>query len=200
MEITFHRKPIEYFVIDNFLTEEHVETFLNECEMQMINANDQDRSAADDDGNILRKGSAKFLDRLYPFNRQDSCILSNLRGYLFTQNILKYIEETDTIFQMWQLINCDYTMISYYQDSDYYKPHKDNAVFTSLLWLNREPKGFNGGDLTFTAHNHTIDYKHNRCVIFPSVVTHEVSEIKMKPNNTNGRFCITNFSMVDFLK
>jgi Rps23 Pro-64 3,4-dihydroxylase Tpa1-like proline 4-hydroxylase len=89
-------------------------------------------------------------------------------------------------------------MISRYGNGDYYKPHKDNSLFTALLWLNREPKEFSGGNLTFTSHNHTIEYKNNRCIIFPSVTTHEVSEVFMDAESTNGRFCITIFSIIDF--
>lgn len=198
MEVTFNRSPVEYFLIDDFLSEEHQEQFLLECEYHMKVAKDQDKSAADDDGNLLRQGTAKFLDRLYTFNRHDSSILSNMREYLYSKELISYVDDTDTMFQYWQLVNSDWTMISYYQNTDHYKPHKDNSLFTALLWLNREPQEFTGGDLTFTSHNHTIEYKNNRCIIFPSVTTHQVSEVKM--NGTNGRYCITNFSIVDFLR
>jgi len=61
MEVTFNRSPVEYFLIDDFLSEEHQEQFLLECEYHMKVAKDQDKSAADDDGNLLRQGTAKFL-------------------------------------------------------------------------------------------------------------------------------------------
>lgn len=198
MKITFNRTPVEYFLIDEFLSDKHYEEFLSECEYHMKCANDQDKSAADDLGNILRKGTAKFLDRLYPFEREKSSILSNLREYLYSKELFSYVDDTDTMFQYWQLVNSDWTMISRYQDADHYKPHKDNALFTTLLWLNRTPQQFTGGDLTFTTHQHTIEYRNNRCVIFPSVTTHEVSPVKM--NGENGRYCISNFAIIDFLR
>jgi Rps23 Pro-64 3,4-dihydroxylase Tpa1-like proline 4-hydroxylase len=198
MKITFNRKPFEYFLIDNFLNDDHQEQFLSECEYHMKVAKDQDLSASDDDGNLLRKGTAKFLDRLYPFDRSRSSILSNLRNYLYTKKLLDYIEDTDIIFQYWKLVNSDWTMISYYQNADHYKSHKDNAIFTTLLWLNREPQEFNGGNLKFTTYDHVIPYKNNRCLIFPSIAMHEVSEIEM--TGVNGRYCISNFAIIDFLK
>jgi len=199
MKITSYRTPVEYIVIDDFLPDDVQNQFLIECENLIKKSSDVDKSALDPEGNILRKGSCCFLDRMF-LDRSDSYILSNFRKYLYSEQISNTIFDIDTIMQYWTLTNSDWTMVSYYENSDYYKPHKDMSLFTSLIWLNREPKQFDGGDLTFTSHNHTIKYKNNRCVIFPSVTTHEVSEIKMKDNCENGRFCITVFTMIDWLR
>ena len=39
----------------------------------------------------------------------------------------------------------DTSIISYYEDNDYYEPHHDKFMWTSLTWFYREPKKFTGG-------------------------------------------------------
>ena len=90
-------------------------------------------------------------------------------------------------------------LLSYYENNNYYKSHKDSAVLTFITWFFREPKKFEGGNLKFTDYNESIEVKHNRCVIFPSFYNHEVERITMDINDLNkclGRYTITNFSLV----
>lgn len=199
MKITSYRTPVEHIVIDDFFPLDEHGKFLSECESVIKKSSDVDKSALDDDGNVLRKGHCCFLDRLF-LDRSESYILSNFRKYLYSEKISSTIFDIDTMLQYWTLTNSDWSMVSYYENSDYYKPHKDMSLFTSLIWLNKDPQEFTGGDLTFTTHQHTIEYKNNRCVIFPSVTTHEVSEIKMKEGGSNGRYCISVFTMIDFYR
>jgi Rps23 Pro-64 3,4-dihydroxylase Tpa1-like proline 4-hydroxylase len=94
-------------------------------------------------------------------------------------------------------------LVSYYEDSDYYLPHLDVAQFTSLLWFFKEPRCFSGGEFKFSDYEDIIELKHNRMVLFPSWVMHEVSEVKMNDRSetdgysTYGRYCITNFLYSD---
>lgn len=92
--------------------------------------------------------------------------------------------------------NQDNSLISYYENNDYYKSHTDLALLTSLTWFFKQPKKFQGGNLTFTDYNVTIEVNTNCTVIFPSCIKHEVSKISMKEedlDDLNGRICITQF-------
>ena len=62
------------------------------------------------------------------------------------------------------------TLVSYYEDTDYYKAHSDCAEITALSWYYKEPKKYRGGDLKFTDYNIDVECKNNRCIIFPSMI------------------------------
>jgi Rps23 Pro-64 3,4-dihydroxylase Tpa1-like proline 4-hydroxylase len=97
-------------------------------------------------------------------------------------------------------LNYSRSLLSYYANTDHYKPHTDNAVFTILTWLYKEPKSWTGGDLVLNNWDITIEPKHNRSLVIPSSFTHEVTPVKMMPGsdpNTMGRYCISQFGFVD---
>ena len=94
-------------------------------------------------------------------------------------------------------------LISYYEDSDYYKAHRDGAVITLITWIYDEPKAFVGGDLILLDNNNNptveIECKNNRTVIFPSFIQHEVTNISMDKEDLNkklGRFTISQFMAI----
>ena len=146
-----------------------------------------------------KKNRSIFLDGLYS-RRSVSDILTLNRK---TFNIVR--EVRDQKQGSWWIKNLktdnDTTMVSYYEDSDYYSSHFDNAVFTALTWFYREPKRFEGGNLRFTEYNLDIECKTNRAVIFPSSIYHKVHKVIMEEEYRGkklGRWCMTQFgSMID---
>lgn len=87
-------------------------------------------------------------------------------------------------------------LVSYYEDQDHYKPHRDRAVATALHWLWKEPKKFEGGVLTFTDSGEEIPLTNNTMILFPSYAVHEVSPVTMAPEDRGkglGRYCISTF-------
>jgi len=92
--------------------------------------------------------------------------------------------------------NSDSTMLSYYEESDHYKPHHDTFLWTCLIWMVREPRLFDGGNFTLNEPGVEIKLKSNRMVIFPSCYLHSVDPIKFhtQPKEVGyGRYCITHF-------
>ncbi len=87
------------------------------------------------------------------------------------------------------------SMIAYYEDTQYYEPHTDTVKYSVLIWVYKEPKKFKGGDLILTDLKQTIECKNNRLVLFPGMLFHEVTEIKMKGKYKlgDGRYCIVHF-------
>ena len=67
--------------------------------------------------------------------------------------------------------NHDDTLISYYEDSEYYKPHEDIFNFAKLTWFFKEPKKFEGGDLVFTEFGEIVKCENNKCIVFPSALS-----------------------------
>lgn len=94
---------------------------------------------------------------------------------------------------MYSRTNWDATLLSYYENTDHYMPHIDEAVFTMLLWLWKEPKKFSGGNLHFTDHNYSVECKNNCGIIFMSHERHAVDPVSLDTPGY-GRYCISFFS------
>ena len=104
--------------------------------------------------------------------------------------------EVNWIRKMYSNTNWSCLLTSYYKNGDYYLPHTDNAVFTFLIWLWKEPKKFEGGNFYFSDINHKVECKNNSGIIFLSSEKHEVDKV-ITEHNDFGRYCITMFSWVN---
>ena len=92
--------------------------------------------------------------------------------------------------------NGDSSMISYYEDKQFYRPHHDTFAWTCLIWMVREPRKFTGGDFILNEPEVEIKLKNNRMVMFPCQFLHEVTPVVMKeqPDEMGyGRYTITHF-------
>ena len=164
--------------------------------------------------NIKYRSNKKgiWLDNLYK-NRSISNILTvNRKLFKYWDEILP--KDIDCwwwkcIMSSEKMLEQDTTLISYYEDGEYYETHFDLSQLTTLTWFYKEPKSFDGGDLiinppydhllskTNSLSPYKIEVKHNRMVIFPGIVPHQVTSVKMnkmyRGEKGMGRFCITNF-------
>ena len=55
---------------------------------------------------------------------------------------------------------------------------------------------FSGGEFSFPEDDVHLETKNNRMILFPSWVSHKVSEVIMEQDvefSSNGRYCITQF-------
>ena len=193
-----------YLVVDDFLKEDELKNVWLELDFltnkSIMLPPEKSSSARDTLTNvILKKNSVIFLDDVYQ-NRETSHIFNvfqKLRG----EELTDIIEDLPHEFKYFKYIGHDRTFISYYEDSDYYKPHVDQAVLTCLYWCNKSPKSFEGGNLTIGDEQTQIEYKNNRLVIFPSYNIHSVDVIKMGKENVPfsglGRYTITKFLFVN---
>jgi hypothetical protein len=87
--------------------------------------------------------------------------------------------------------------VAYYENSDYYKGHRDIAVISMMYWIWEEPKSFTGGDIHLTDYDIEIPLKRNQLLIIPSSIKHAVKKIQMnddiKKLSGMGRYCIARF-------
>jgi Rps23 Pro-64 3,4-dihydroxylase Tpa1-like proline 4-hydroxylase len=193
-------KSNDFLVIDDFYTENEQIDIWKELEFltydRKLMAPKETGTAHDlDTGEPLKQNSAIFLDGIYA--RRELSNILNINRKLFSPQIVDEFVGMDNCFRYIDLTNYDSTLISYYEEKDYYKAHTDASILTYLYWCNKEPKKFEGGDLILPELDEGITYKNNRLVIFPSWRLHEVTPIKMieevEPNSGYGRYCITNF-------
>ena len=84
-------------------------------------------------------------------------------------------------------------LYSLYVNGDEYKTHRDICHATCLIWLCKEPKKFEGGNIYFKELDRTIEFKNNRMVMFPGWALHQVTPVVMDEDeeDLNGRFCIS---------
>lgn len=144
-------------------------------------------------GELLKMNSCVWLEDVYKNPKYCDIIEVNKKIYNNFDQIFR--NHSDWFFQNVN-INYESTLISYYEDSDYYDPHEDNATVTCLTWFYKEPKKFNGGNLHFPDYELTIKVKNNTCILFPSCITHAVDPVKMDRKDMGkkkGRYCMTQF-------
>jgi hypothetical protein len=189
-------------VIDDWYTEEEYNKAFRECKFMIDYGRDpKDTSAAFDiDGNYLKDNKAIFISDLFKeFNISTIGRYSDLKMPLVVEDL----KNIDHFYHYLNLSNHHNCLVSYYEDSGHYKPHKDKALITMVTWLYEEPKAFKGGNLILRDKDDNavkeIECIPNRSVIFPSYMTHEVTPIAMEEKDTGsynsykGRFTISQF-------
>jgi hypothetical protein len=150
-------------------------------------------SAKFENGNLKKNNAGIWLDNIY--NKD------NFSNYLKIykkplQNIHEF-KNSDYTLNLYLHTNIDSTLMSYYEDNDYYHSHHDVSAYTYVFWLFKEPKNFLGGDLYFDDVDYKIQVNSNMAVLFPSWVIHSVDKIMMipgiKPYKGFGRFAFSTF-------
>ena len=208
MDFKYFAEPVPHIIVDDFYTEKELKEiwqeldFLTYSRKLMTPEATGAAYAMDAGGNKIYKKNnlGLFIDGLYA-NRDLSNILFHTRK-IFDKDFLEKCQQQNFLFKYLMQANADFTLLSYYEDGAMYESHHDKAVITVLSWLYKEPKSFEGGDLTFTDHNYTIPIKNNRVFIFPSVAEHSVAPVKMYEGVPKmagfGRYVITNFTTFRF--
>ena len=190
-------KKFQVVIVDDFYTQEEYDCILNEClflcDKRKLESPEKTGTAKTPKGEILKSNHGLFLDHVYS-NRNISDILFYNRK-MFDKEFMEQLANIDIVYRYVQTSKLDITLLSYYENTHYYKPHYDTSKITVVSWFYIQPKSFLGGELIIE-NEWKIDCLANRTVIFPSMFYHEVSEIKMKEEDLNrkkGRFTISTF-------
>jgi hypothetical protein len=152
-------------------------------------------AARDPKGNIVKSNKGLFLDEYYS-NRNFSNIL-NINRKIW-QGTEKF-ENENLNFRYLNSCTSDATLVSYYENNDYYKKHKDTSVYTVLSYFHKEPKKFSGGNLKLLDYDIDIKVKNNMIIYIPSILWHEVTPIVMEQEFLNkgyGRYCMAQFLFI----
>ena len=147
---------------------------------------------------MLKSNKSIFLEAYY--GHRDYSEILKLSPKFYEKKIQEALVELHPFYRAHLSINRDLILVIYYENGDYYKRHVDRYVFSTTLWLHKEPKAFVGGDFIMSDYGYIFEPRNNCGVILPSSVAHEVTPIVMAPEEeTMGRFSITNFAtIVDF--
>jgi hypothetical protein len=196
MKITVNKKPFEHLIIKEIYSKEELKLIWKETEFLFDKLGDENETSAalEEDGETRKKsGKGIFLDDVY--KRRDFSDLLNITRKIFHDEEVKksIVELNSPMFNMFKKTNWDSTMLQYYEEGNYYKQHQDESFFTAIYTFYKEPKKFEGGDLHFEEYNYTLPIRNNQLILFPSIVSHGVTEVQMKqPGYMNGRVSIAN--------
>ena len=191
-------------VIDNWYNPLEYQHAFEECKFisNYSYSPEDSGTALDDSGIILKQNSARFISSFFS-NFFDSHI-AQYSQKLYHESLVHELLKIDPLYEYLGMINAGDSLVSYYEDSDYYKAHRDVAIITQLTWLYEEPKAFKGGNLILKDINNNIvkeiECIPNRSIIFPSYMLHEVTNISMEKDNIGkkkGRFTISTFSRIE---
>lgn len=186
-------------VIDNYYDASACSLIWNE--LCFLNSRNDKLDLPEDSGTAydankvaLKKNKSIFLDKIYGNNRIISDILCENRR-IFSQNLIEKMTDYHSFYKFIKNTIYDSTLISYYENTDHYKPHHDQAVITLITWFYKQPKQFSGGEI-IVENEVKIDCKYNRTIIFPSILVHEVPPVIVPENfvgQNYGRYSITQF-------
>lgn len=191
----YGNKSASIIVFEDFYSDSDLELIQDELEYLTYTKTflppNKSGSAKDEYGEFKKHNKAVFLDEVYP-DRHESNILK-LNKKIFHKDMEKIID-VDPIFRGLFSSNKYTTLVSYYENSDYYKPHWDAATITVLNYYFKEPKSFSGGNIKFTQFDIEIEIKNNMTIFMPSAYLHEVTEVKMEKEKLGyGRYCVSQF-------
>jgi len=193
MKITVITEPFHYVKIEGLYSKSERKDMLDEMVLlERANCFLQPKDTGQTKEN-MKKNSGLFLDEVYS-NRSCSHILKN-NGRLFD------VFKTEEVKKSWLFKDppdmMSYTtLISYYENSDYYKPHHDSTQFTVLSWFYKTPKKFKGGDFEFTDYDITHKVDNETIIMFPSGIKHAATITVMDSIDEGkqlGRFCMAQF-------
>lgn len=130
-----------------------------------------------------KRGKAIILDRLYEDifrNREASAILGAARK-LSSGKVVEAAIALDASYRHLVRHDSQFSILNFYGDGDYYGPHTDNCVLTSVVMFGLGK--VDGGGLLFEEYQERIPYRDNRCVIFPGAVLHAAEPVVADPGS-----------------
>lgn len=201
LKIALLQEPFPHAIIDNFYDEDELKLIWQELDYYTYSDKLVPASTiggATRNGEKLPKHNGIALDEIYGNNRQISNILTCNRK-VFDKNILESFASLSPLIWDLKELNQDHTIIKYYEDTDYYKFHRDEARFTCLTYLYKEPKAFTGGDLQFHQFDYIIPIVNNRLIFFTGCIDHASTTLNMNDNYKDkkfsgfGKYTITQF-------
>jgi hypothetical protein len=202
MKVECIKHPVfPYIIVDNWYSPEEEKNIWKE--LDFLTSHKENLTRAEDDNTLVARhpdGNPKGKHfRIYPeriFTGRNYSSILKYNNKLIFEKFAEFVKSAIPQGVHWSSTNEDSTLISYYENNDYYDPHWDSATTTVLRWFFKEPKKFKGGDLTFTQSGETVKCKHNRMILFPGYYLHKVSPIQLNQKHINqglGRYTLTTF-------
>ena len=189
-----------YFIVDDVFDSKEMDLIWEELDFYNDKLQDPEETGSarnpEAPQHHIKSNKGLFIDQIYNIKEASNILTVNRKIFDIdlTQHPSWYFKNIAPA------LNFDTNMVSYYENSDYYAPHRDRDDVTILYWIYREPKKFEGGDLYFPDYDSGIRVKNNRLVIFPGFIKHGVFPVEMGKIDDDkkwGRYCITSFVLAN---
>ena len=200
MKIKNYNETIPYIIIDDYYDEVELQLIWEELEflsypIKLKRATEKSGGAVTN-GKLVKQNFHRYIDNIYSDRELSNILAVNRKLFIDDMGIMK--QHGHWFFKNINFTH-DWTQVGYYENNDNYGLHRDSAVITSLTWLHKEPKRYTGGNL-FLDGEIEIECVNNRTLIFPSMITHEVTPVQLEEKYCNqrlGRYCISQFCWAD---
>jgi Rps23 Pro-64 3,4-dihydroxylase Tpa1-like proline 4-hydroxylase len=147
----------------------------------------------------FRNNDVVYLDDVFRKRMRESYILRYF-DKIRRESLYRKIWNFFSCFEVINVADRFEAVISRYGSGNFYHKHVDvnpkhsnYRLITIVYYINREPQKFSGGSIIFYSDGVKIKLasQHNRAVIFPSNLVHEVEEVDMQEGTWgDGRFSI----------
>lgn len=192
MNIKLIKEPFGHVIIENTFDENDMNALWDEILFLQFRMTNETSQAKSNFGSEVKRGSGIFLDNF--FLHPNHSVIFSLTRNLVTNKITEDASNLDYYFKLMHRIDNDSILLQCYKNGDYYLPHIDESIFTSVTLMHKEPKKFTGGDFYFPQYNYKPQLKNNYTIIFPSTISHEVEEVKLNSTDPSDfRYTITMF-------
>lgn len=177
MKVEYFSEPVPFYIIKNYLTSDEYKFYIKELlKLRPTLKTDGTGGAVDMEGILKKRNHGVWVDSRHVITKFNDKIFGPVswetRDHWFYKLLSKKMNYS--------------TLVNYYDDGDYYLPHIDDSIITTILYIWEEPKTFSGGELCFG--DFIVPVENNSMVIFPSMNEHSVN-----PVDGYGRWAITNF-------
>lgn len=193
MKINPLKEPFNHIIVEDYLSEQEYELIWKELMFLYPRMRPPEGTSAASDyrGVRQKKGIGIFVDNVFT-DREMSDILRISRKVLCNEIVAVADNDLDLYYKLLRSVDHDSTLAQLYTNGDYYRAHRDTSVFTTITILHKTPKQYTGGELYFPEFDYKVELSNNQALIFPSILLHEVCEVKQSTvNPEDGRFSIS---------
>lgn len=132
-------------------------------------------TATDKDGVPRKENMGVFFSKVYtPEYALASPTTKLCEDIIKTCKTINF--DPKSVFNYFHVMKGFDPLFSAYRNNDYYKPHRDTAKLTLLVWVGDH--NFTGGDLYFPDFDFLVPFEPNTGLIFPSHYQHEVTKVE----------------------
>lgn len=191
--ITINSKPFFHIIIDQIFSYSILPIVFKEITSlkNELQSEEMTGSALNHFGNNLKKNKGVFLSDLK--NYKNLKIISLINSSI--KKIFKHVNyENETIYRMYKSAFWGSELLNCYGHGDYYMPHRDDGLFTMIIFLYENCKicDTDGGDLYFPEYDYLHKCNNNQSIIFFSKELHGVTTFTC--NKNCKRYSIVTFS------
>ena len=194
MKIISIQKPFFHVIIEEtFDKQEYYEIWNELLFLQPKMKNGHETNASRNVyGAANKNGFGIFLTDIFVSGNYSQIFRSTRK--FFTNPSIADAMKADTYFKLFNRVIRDSILVQCYKNGDYYFPHYDHSLFTIISMMYNPPKKYSGGELYFPEYDHKISLETNCSLIFPSVLLHEVKEVKLDSSDPKDfRYTISLF-------